>query len=58
MLFFSIFHEEMGALAAKMFGVTKEEAKATSFRVFKQFRLAVAVLNVVPYVTLKIMGEP
>ena len=55
-LFFSIFHEGMAAITAKLFGVAKQEAKVTFFRTFMQFRIAVVVLNLVPYVTLKIMA--
>ena len=36
--------------------VTKEEAKTTFLRTFMQFRLAIVVLNLVPYVALKIMA--
>ena len=57
-LFFSIFHEGIGTIFAKMFGVTKEEAKATFLRTFMQFRLAIVVLNLVPYVALNIMEQP
>ena len=56
LLFFSVFHEWAGEISAKMFGITKEEAKATFFHVFQQYRLAFAVLNVVPYIALKIMA--
>ena len=55
LLLFGVFHEGLAGLQAKMFGISKEEAKATFFRVFHQYRLLFAVLNVVPYITLKIM---
>ncbi len=51
----SVFREGIGELSAKMFGITKEEAKATFFRFFMQYRLAFAILNLVPYIALKIM---
>ena len=54
-LLFGVFHEGGGKLSAKMFGVTKEEAKATIFHVFQQYRLAFVFLNVVPYIALEIM---
>ena len=57
LLFICLFHEWAGALFAKLFGITKEEAKATFFHVFQQYRLAFVVLNVVPYIALIIMGE-
>ena len=53
--FFGVFHEGIGTISAKLFGVTNEEAKATFFRVFQQYRLVLVVLNFVPYITLKIM---
>ena len=53
--FFSVFHEGVGKPSTKMFGVTKEEAKATIFHVFQQYRLAFVFLNVVPYIALEIM---
>ncbi len=56
LLFFSVFHEWAGDLSARMFGIAKEEAKATFFRVFQQYRLAFVVLNVVPYIALRIMS--
>ena len=55
-VFCSLFHEGLGALVGKVFGVSKDEAKATFLRTFMQFRLAFVVLNVVPYIALKIMG--
>ena len=54
--FFGAAHEWAGRINAKIFGVTNEEAKATLFRVFQQYRLAFVALNVVPYVALKMMG--
>ena len=55
-LIFGVFHEGIGKINAKLFGVTKEEAKATVFRAFQQYRFAVALLNLVPYIALKIMS--
>jgi hypothetical protein len=43
-------------LAARMFGVTKEDMKVTLMRVLAQYRAAIIVLNLVPYVALKIMA--
>jgi len=42
---------------AKIFGISKEEVKATHFRVFQQFRVAVLMLNIVPYIALVIMAR-
>ncbi len=56
LLLFSVFHEFAGKLSAKMFGVTNEEAKATFFRVFQQYRLAFVVLKLVPYIALTLMA--
>ncbi len=55
-LFFGVFHEGFSTINAKIFGITKEEAKATVFRAFQQYRFAVAGLNLVPYLALKIMA--
>jgi len=51
-----LFHEGVGEFKATIFGVTKEQAKATFFRVHEQYRLLVAVLNLVPYIALKLMA--
>jgi hypothetical protein len=56
LLVLSVFREGLAAINAKLFGITKEEAKATLFRAFQQYRFAVAFLNVVPYIVLKIMS--
>ena len=56
LLFFSVFHKFAGKLSAKMFGITEVDAKATFFRVFQQYRLALVVLNIVPYLALNIMA--
>ena len=56
LLIVGLFHEGVGEIKAKIFGLTKEEAKATAFRVHEQYRSLVAVLNLVPYIVLKIMA--
>jgi len=56
MLVLSVFREGLAALNAKLFGVTKEEAKVTLFRVFHQYRFAFIFLNLVPYIVLKTMS--
>ena len=56
-LFFGFFHEWAAEHSANFFGITNEEAKATFFRVFHQYRLAFVMLNVVPYIALKIMSK-
>ena len=57
LLVFSVAHEPFGKLFAKIFGVTKQEAKVAVLHVFLQYRLAFAVLNLVPYIALLIMAE-
>ena len=47
--------DSFGDITARMFGVSQDEVKATVFRVFMQYRIAFAVLNLVPYLALKIM---
>lgn len=55
-LFFSAFHEFFGRVIAKMFGVSEQAAKETLLRVLMQYRVAFVVLNLVPYIALKIMA--
>jgi hypothetical protein len=49
-------HRFVGRLHAKMFGVREEEARATFFRVFQQFRVGLVIFSIVPWLALKIMG--
>ena len=56
MLVLSVFRERLATLNSKLFGVTKEEAKVTLFRVYYQYRFAFIFLNLVPYIVLKIMS--
>ena len=56
LLVFAGFHEDIGRLSAMMFGIAREEAKATLFRTFMQYRMAVGVFSLVPYIALKIMA--
>ena len=55
-LVFSLFHGVFTTLSAKMFSITTEEAAVTFFRVFQQYRLALVLLNFVPYLALKMMS--
>ena len=55
-LVFSLFHDIFATLSAKVFGITKEEAAVTFFRVVQQYRFALMVLNIAPYIALKIMS--
>lgn len=57
LLVMSIINKEgfLIGLVVKIFGNTKEDTLATTFRVFQQFRLLVVVFNIVPYIALKIM---
>ncbi len=43
-------------VAAKVFDVTTEDVKAAYMNVFMQYRNATLVLNVTPYIALKIMA--
>ncbi len=42
---------------AKIFRISKEAVRATHFRVFQQFRVAVLMLNIVPYIALVITAR-
>ncbi len=48
--------DAVGGLYAWMFGVTIEEFKVTNLHVLIQFKAAILILNLVPYIALKIMA--
>lgn len=48
--------DAFGKFGATLFGVTREEMKATFRRVLLQYRAAIIILNIVPYVALKIIA--
>ena len=52
----AIFHDFVGDIAGKIFGVSSEDAKIVLLQVFQQFRLVVIFFNLVPYIALKIMA--
>ena len=52
----SLLHDWMRETSGKMFGISDEEAKATLFRIFLQYRLSIALFNLVPYIALKLMS--
>ena len=56
MLALSLLHGHLTTRIAKMFGITREEAALTFFRLLLQYRLAIVILNIVPYLALKIMS--
>ncbi len=49
-------HDFIGRVMAKIFGVSEQAAKETLLRVLMQYRVAVIVFNLVPYIALKIMA--
>ena len=51
-----VHRHQFRSVVAKVFGITKEEAAVTFFRVVQQFRFALMVLNIAPYIALKIMS--
>ena len=55
-LCWTCFKESISGLRASMFGVTKEEVKANFLRSLMQYRAAVCILNLVPYIALEIMS--
>ena len=55
-LFWILIKEGASGFAATMFGVTKEEVKAAFFRGLMQYRAAIFILNLVPFIALKIMA--
>ncbi len=52
-----LFQQGLAETLASNFGITQDEARATFFRVLQQHRLSVIVLNLVPYIALKIMSR-
>ena len=46
------------AVAARLFGVSTEKVRFTHLLVVQQYRFSVVVLNVVPYVALKLLAWP
>ncbi len=43
-------------LAESVFGVSDEEVKTAYMNVFMQYRSAILILNVTPYIALKVMA--
>jgi tetrahydromethanopterin S-methyltransferase subunit E len=41
-------------LIARIFGITTAEVRATHFRVFQQYRFAIVMFNLAPYLAIKI----
>lgn len=54
-LLFGVFHEFLGRVMAKFFGVGEESVKETLLRAMMEYRVLFFVFNVVPYAALKIM---
>ncbi len=48
--------EVVAGFAGALFDVTEAEMKTTFLRVLMQYRAAIVLLNLVPYVSLSIMG--
>lgn len=42
-------------LIARIFGISMDQVRATHFRVFQQYRFTIVMLNLVPYLAIKIM---
>ena len=55
-LFWIPFKEVFSVLGASVFGIPEEEVKATFLRSLMQYRAAIFILNLVPYIALKIMS--
>lgn len=50
-----LFHNGIAYLTGRMFGVDEMQAKITLLRIFMYYRVLFLVLNLVPYIALKIM---
>ena len=55
-LFWILLKDSLDRFAAKLFGVTREEVKVTFLRVLLQYRAAIILLNLVPFIVLEIMA--
>ena len=44
------------SILSSIFTITEEEAKLIFLKVLLQYRMAIVLLNLVPYITLKIMA--
>ena len=44
-------------MAASVFGITVDAVRETHFRVFMQYRVAVLMFNIVPYIALHLARE-
>ena len=51
-----VIKDAISKFAATLFGVTNEEMKASFLRVLLQYRAAIVILNLVPYIALKVMA--
>tara|TARA_Y100001934_G_C12248311_1_gene723784 strand:+ start:306 stop:557 length:252 start_codon:yes stop_codon:yes gene_type:complete len=51
----ALMHDFAGDMAAKTFGIDRDQAKLVVFSVIQHYRIAVLFLNFVPYLALKIM---
>jgi len=54
-LFWILAKEWFSQFGATLFGVTSEDLKVTFLRVLMQYRAAIFILNIVPYIALKII---
>jgi len=55
MIIIGFFHDGIGYIIGRMFGVDEVQAKATLLQIFMQYRVLFLVLNLVPYIALKVM---
>jgi hypothetical protein len=55
-LMLSFMNDIVGGITARVFGVSRAEAKAGIYNVVQQYRLAIIFFNLVPYIALKIMA--
>ena len=55
-LLWILIKESLSPLSANAFGITIEEFKVTFLLVLMQYRAAIIILNLVPYIALKIMS--
>ena len=55
-LMLSLMHDFVGDITARVFGISRDQAKAGIYTVVQQYRVAILFFNLVPYIALKVMA--
>ena len=55
-IFLVLIHGPISKIHAKMFGLSEEDISRAYFQYLAQYKIAILVFNLVPYIALKIMA--